>query len=359
MKCYLFPGQGSQFKGMGEALFAEFPELTELADSLLGYSIKDLCVNDPNQVLHKTQYTQPALYVVNALSYRHQLKQTGITPDFVAGHSLGEYNALESSGALSFADGLTLVKKRGELMSQAPKGAMAAVLGSNEHDIQAILKKHGLTGIDIANYNSPSQTILSGLEHDIAEAQACFDDGQIRFIPLNTSGAFHSRYMEAAMLDFSAYLPSVNFASLTIPVIANFNALPYPQQSIAELLAKQINHSVRWMDSILYLLHQGVTDFTEIGPGNVLSKLIPSIKEYHASTQAVTPQTPTKALSATDMIAAWNQRYPIGTKVNVAGYNEPLTTKTEAMLLFGHRAAIYLSGYNGYFALAEVTPIHA
>ena len=125
MATYLFPGQGSQRKGMGKGLFEAFPELTSEADEILGYSIRDLCLKDPKQKLVQTQYTQPALYVVNALSYQQKLKEVDQALDFVAGHSLGEYNALQASGAISFADGLKLVQKRGELMSQAPEGAMA------------------------------------------------------------------------------------------------------------------------------------------------------------------------------------------------------------------------------------------
>jgi len=373
MKTYLFPGQGSQYKGMGEALFEEFPEITGQADSILGFSIKELCLNDPQQCLHQTQYTQPALYVVNALSFRHKLKETGQLPDFVAGHSLGEYNALESAGAISFEDGLKLVKKRGELMSKAPKGAMAAILGSTEQEIREILKKNALTGIDIANYNSPSQTILSGLEQDINNAQNYFENGSARFIPINTSGAFHSRYMEPARLEFEHYLKRFTFSRLNIPVIANVHALPYRQDEISGNLARQITHSVRWSESMQYLLGLGEMDFEEIGPGTVLTKLINTIKELaipssisvknaEASMQkpAATATAPNDREDEIAMlnkkVADWNKTYPSGTKVTVKGYDGILQTKSKAVILFGHRAAIYLQGYNGYFALDEVTP---
>src|SRR4051812_36667715 len=129
-KAYVFPGQGSQRKGMGENLFDEFPELTKKADKILGYSIKELCLNDSDSKLNQTQYTQPALYVVNALSYQKKIKDEGKQPDYLAGHSLGEYNALQAAGIFSFEDGLKLVKKRGELMSQAKNGGMAAILNA-------------------------------------------------------------------------------------------------------------------------------------------------------------------------------------------------------------------------------------
>ncbi|MDO9106859.1 MAG: ACP S-malonyltransferase [Methylovulum sp.] len=375
MKTYMFPGQGSQYRGMGATLFDEYPELTQLADSILGYSIRELCMDDPQQQLHQTGYTQPALYVVNALSYRQKLKETGSYPDFVAGHSLGEYNALESAGAIRFEDGLQLVKKRGELMSQAAKGAMAAVLGPTEQDIRDILEKNGLTGIDIANINSPSQTILSGLVEDINQAQDCFVGGSVKFIPLNTSGAFHSRYMAPAQAEFERYLQGFNFVQLTIPVISNVQAKPYHQQQIAANLARQITHPVRWSESMQYLISQGVLDFVELGPGTVLTKLIQTIREQAISAPAAakpspavtTPETLSTAAythdrgQATDAlnkkIHDWNQSHPIGTPVIVKGYQGIMATKSNAVILFGHRAAIYLEGYNGYFALDEVSPV--
>ena len=118
MITYMFPGQGSQMRGMGDDLFSEFPDLTQKADSILGYSIEDLCLNDPQKELNQTQFTQPALYVVNALSYRSKIQETGKKPNFLAGHSLGEYNALEASGGVSFEDGLKLVQQRGAAMKR-------------------------------------------------------------------------------------------------------------------------------------------------------------------------------------------------------------------------------------------------
>ena len=175
MKTYLFPGQGSQHIGMGENLFDAFPDITETADAILGYSIKELCLQDPKQQLGQTQYTQPALYVVNALAYRQKLNETNESPDFVAGHSLGEYNALESAGVISFEDGLKLVQKRGALMSTAPKGTMAAIIGLTADKIDDILTNNTLTAIDIANYNAHNQTIISGLESDIQNSQTIFE----------------------------------------------------------------------------------------------------------------------------------------------------------------------------------------
>lgn len=375
MKTYLFPGQGSQHIGMGENLFDTFPDMTATADAILGYSIKELCLQDPNRQLGRTQYTQPALYVVNALAYRQQLKDTGEHPDFVAGHSLGEYNALESAGVIRFEDGLKLVKKRGELMSTAPKGAMAAIIGLTSDKISDILADNGLMSIDIANYNAPTQTIISGLEADIQNAQTYFEQEQAMFIPLNVSGAFHSRYMQPVQNEFSQFLNNFTFAAPKIPVIANIHALPYQADSIARNLADQLTHSVRWLDSMHYLLQQGDMEFLELGPGDVLSKLIRSIKSQFKPNTVAQSSQPSPAPKSADnqtttqpdrkqdlktpqqRVIDWNRSYPIGTQVNAKGYDEILTTKTQAVILFGHRAAIYMQGYNGYFALDEVEPV--
>src|SRR5437762_401122 len=175
MTVFLFPGQGSQRKGMGNTLFDEFKEAIASADEILGYSIKELCLHDPHQQLGKTQFTQPALYVVNALSYLKKMKETGQAPDYVAGHSLGEYSALFAAGAFDFETGLRLVKKRGELMSQAIGGGMAAVIGFTLEQVDQVLKECGLTGIDIANYNTPTQIVIAGLKADIVSAKPFFE----------------------------------------------------------------------------------------------------------------------------------------------------------------------------------------
>ena len=162
MLAYLFPGQGSQKKGMGLSLFEHYPELVKEADAILGYSIEDLCLNDPDDLLKQTQYTQPALYVVNALSYLERIKEDGKEPDYVAGHSLGEYDALFAAGVFDFATGLKLAKRRGELMAEARNGGMAAVIGMKENEIRKVIEENELQQIDIANLNSPNQIVISG-----------------------------------------------------------------------------------------------------------------------------------------------------------------------------------------------------
>ena len=348
MITYMFPGQGSQMRGMGKELFSKFPDLTQKADSILGYSIEDLCLKDPRHKLNQTQFTQPALYVVNALSYRKKIQETGRKPDFVVGHSLGEYNALEVSGAVSFEDGLKLVQKRGLLMSRAPEGGMAAVLGAKGEQVKKLLKKFGFDAIDVANFNSPEQIVISGLKQDIVKASDIFQEAGKKYIILNTSGPFHSRYMESSKVQFEEFLKGFDFFELQIPVISNVTARPHIQSQIAANLAKQITHSIKWTESIRYLLAQGDVEFQEMGVGTVLTKLISYIKAM---------EEPPNNLNAQEKIERWNLTHPVGSKVYVDGYEDQLETRTEAIILFGHRSAIYMKGYNGYFALDEVTPV--
>ena len=353
MITYMFPGQGSQIKGMGKNLFSKFPNLTQKADSILGYSIEDLCLNDPQKELNQTQFTQPALYVVNALSYRSKIQQTGKKPDFVVGHSLGEYNALEASGGITFEDGLKLVQRRGMLMSQAPLGSMAAVIGATGEQVEKLLKKYGFDTIDVASFNSPEQVVISALKEDIVKASHIFQEAGTQYVILNTSGAFHSRYMESSKVQFEKFLKGFSFSELQIPVISNVTAQPYVQSEIAENLAKQITHSIKWNESIRYLLAQGDVEFEEMGVGTVLTKLITYIKGKEKPLEI---EKTSDNWTVQEKVDRWNLTHPIGLKVSVAGYETQLETRTEAIILFGHRAAIYMKGYNGYFALDEVTP---
>ena len=274
---YVFPGQGSQYLGMGQELFDEFPQEIATADSLLGYSIRTLCLQDPQQQLSNTEFTQPALYTVNALTYLKQLKTQRFPPDFLAGHSLGEYNALFAAGVFNFETGLKLVQKRGALMAQASGGGMAAIIGQPSDSLKTLLEQHQLTTIDIANYNSSNQTVLSGPKEALNQAAKVFQDLNITFIPLKVSAPFHSRYMESVKLTFLDYLRTFEFSQPKIPVISNVTARPYQGNDILENLSQQICGSVRWLDSIHYVKNQGLFEYKELGPGNVLSKLITNI----------------------------------------------------------------------------------
>lgn len=279
MKTYVFPGQGSQAKGMGGDLFDEFNDITVSADRILGFSIKEICLHDPQKQLHLTQFTQPALYVVNALSYLKKIKENNVTPDFVAGHSLGEYSALYAAGAIDFETGLVLVKKRGELMGLASGGAMAAVIGLDETKIRSLLAENKYSQIDIANFNTPTQIVISGPKEDIVKAQSIFMKAGGHYIPLNVSAAFHSRYMQKAKKEFEIFLSNFEFSELKIPLIANVSARPYRQAEIKENLANQLQSSVRWTETIRYLMGKGSMVFEEIGHGKILTRMIEKIQK--------------------------------------------------------------------------------
>jgi malonyl CoA-acyl carrier protein transacylase len=279
MTTYVFPGQGSQQRGMGQGLFDLFPDIVKQADAILGYSIKTLCLEDPQQQLNQTQYTQPALYVVNALNYFKKLQESSTKPQYVAGHSLGEYNALLAANAFDFQSGLKLVQKRGALMSQATGGGMAAIVGLTGEKVNQILQENKLSDISVANYNSYTQIVISGPSAVIGQAQKLFETaGATLVIPLKVSGAFHSPYMQQAREQFEQFLTGFSFNIPAIPVIANLTAKPYESDKVSYTLANQITNSVRWTESIRYLLDKGETDFVEVGPGSVLTGLIRRIK---------------------------------------------------------------------------------
>lgn len=388
MKTYMFPGQGSQARGMGGSLFDAFPDLTAKADAVLGYSIKELCLNDPRRELGKTQFTQPALYVVNALSYYKRIQDTGETPDYLAGHSLGEFNALLAAECFDFETGLKLVKKRGELMSQATDGAMAAIVNATRDQIEAVLKEKGFGNVDIANYNTPLQIVISGPAADIAACQEIFQFDRVMYVPLNTSGAFHSRLMIPSRQKFEAFLKKRKFSKPKIPVIANLTAQAYPDGAVVEYLSRQIHSTVLWSDTIHHLMSLSEEmEFIEIGHGDVLAKMILKIKQIAAKAAAdnaapVTvpvPVEPERVAAAApppsvtvaadagsanidrfalaeQKVAAWNSGHPVGTRVRSRVVEQgDLTTRTPAMVLFGHRAAVYMEGFNGYFDVDELS----
>ena len=281
MSTFVFPGQGSQKYGMGAELFSEFASVLQEADDILGYSLEELCLRDPHGQLNETAYTQPAIYTINALSYMKRCTENPKIPNYLAGHSLGEYNALNAAGVFDFETGLKLVKKRGELMNKAEGGAMAAIIGLREEEFYTLFNQNELKGVTIANKNSRTQIVISGGASEVNRARIlCEQNGAILAIQLNVSGAFHSPHMLSAQQEFKSFLDGFHFKEPTIPVIANCTARPYltSEEDIKNTLSAQITQPVLWTQSIEYLLEQGETEFIELGPGKILTGLIQRIK---------------------------------------------------------------------------------
>jgi malonyl CoA-acyl carrier protein transacylase len=279
VKVLMFPGQGSQFQGMGEQLFAEFPEIVERANKVLGYSITDVCLNNPDNKLNQTSYTQPALFLVNYLHYQKYLKDNK-APHYFLGHSLGEFNALNAAGVFDFETGLQIVQKRGELMFSINGTGMAALIGAEYKEVKEILKTQ-FPDIDIANVNTPSQMVISGPVASLEKAADYFEEEGLVYIPLKVSGAFHSRYMNPIKDKFEQFIKGKQLKKCSIPVISNFSAATYPDDidGISKNMVNQIDNRVKWMQSIEYVLFQGDCDFIEVGPGDVLTNIIKKIKK--------------------------------------------------------------------------------
>lgn len=276
MRAVMFPGQGSQYVGMGEHLFDAFPELVSKANDVLGYSVEELCLRDSNGRLHQTEFTQPAVYVVSALDYllfaRSNVDDSGV--DYFLGHSLGEYAALFAAGVFDFVSGLLLVKERARLMAGMREGGMAAIIGLDSVQVQNVLDSDNFSRLSVANYNSPSQTVISGDRKQISEAENAFiAAGAKRYVTLRVSGAFHSRFMEPAAREYERTVRGSYFSPPKVPVIANTSAREYKFDQIAVMLLRQLVEPVKWCDSVRYVAHLGVSEFQEIGPGRVLTGL--------------------------------------------------------------------------------------
>ncbi|WP_434339310.1 AMP-binding protein [Motilimonas cestriensis] len=275
MKTCIFSGQGSQKRGMGKSLFPKYSSLIKDIDNILGYSIEELCCYDPDGKLNQTEFTQPAIYVVNALNY-FDTKPENITS--YLGHSLGEYNALLAAGAFDFLTGLELVKKRGQLMNQVQGGGMMAIIGLDCHTLEAHIAQSGLNSLCLANINTHEQMVIAGWHNDLIAFKALLESlpAVKACVMLKTSGPFHSWHMTAAAEAFSHFVREQTFCNLSTPVISNVTARPYPQNAIPDLLVKQLTHQVLWTDSIQYLSLQGCHEFHEMGESRVVSGMVDS-----------------------------------------------------------------------------------
>lgn len=277
---FMFSGQGSQYVGMGKELYDNYEaakNVLDEADQIVDFNLKDMIFNGPEEDLNNTKNTQPAIYTVSAM-VRAVLAENGLEPAAAAGHSLGEYSALYAAGVLSFADGLKLVRRRGELMDQADpegKGTMSAVIGMADAEVEAVLAE--IDGIvTIANYNSPGQVVISGeVEAVEAAGELLSEKGAKRVIPLTVSGAFHSPLMEPAKEELKNTIESVEFKDAQIPLIANATANYVEKSSeIKDALIKQLDNSVRWVETIERFQADGYQDYVEVGPGRVLKGLM-------------------------------------------------------------------------------------
>jgi [acyl-carrier-protein] S-malonyltransferase len=278
----IFPGQGSQVVGMGKDLAEAIPECKALfsqANEILGYDLEKICFEGPQEELNKSNHAQLGIFVASAAAFKAlQLKQSDLTYDLLAGHSLGEWTALYVAGVVGFEETILILKARGEAMQAACEtnpGAMLAVMGM---DGELLVKIAAEAGCYVANFNSLAQTVLSGTAESIETAEVLVKEaGAKRAIRLPVAGAFHSPLMQSAADKMADYLAPLSFSSLGCPVLSNVTAQPHNENSLKENMVKQITSSVQWVASIQWMKSQGIKEIVECGPGKVLAGLIKRI----------------------------------------------------------------------------------
>lgn len=276
---FIFPGQGSQFTGMGKDFYANFNssrEVFELANNVLNKDVAKICFEGSDEELKKTINTQSAILTMSIAALKALEEKTGIKADFAAGHSLGEYCALYYAGVLTLEDAFKAIQKRSELMSKVQGGAMSAVLGLEEDVVKDCVKKaENLGTVAVANYNEPKQIVITGEVEAVEKANELLSAaGAKRVIPLAVSGAFHSPLMKDAGFEFDEFLNSISLSDAKIPVVTNVDAqITTDKNSFREKMPRQIYSSVYWTQTIQKMIENGVGTFIEIGPGRVLAGL--------------------------------------------------------------------------------------
>lgn len=297
---FLFPGQGSQFIGMGKELYEQVPAAKRLfdeADETLETKLSSLIFEGDAEELTLTYNAQPAL-LTTSIAVLEKFKESGITPDFTAGHSLGEYSALVAAGALSFKDAVYTVRKRGEFMNEAVpagEGAMAAILGMDAEALKQVTDKVTEEGnlVQLANLNCPGQIVISGTAKGVELAsELAKENGAKRAIPLEVSGPFHSELMKPAAEKLKEVLDACDIKDADVPVISNVSADVMTEKAdIKEKLIEQLYSPVRFEESINKLIAEGVTTFIEIGPGKVLSGLVKKVNRRLKTIAVSDPET--------------------------------------------------------------------
>lgn len=286
MIAYVFPGQGSQYAGMGKDLAEKFPaarQIFEEADQELGFAISELCFDGPAEQLQLTENTQPAILTTSIAVLRAMEAENFPKPDFVAGHSLGEYSALVAAGSLSLTDAVRTVRSRGRYMQEAVPvgtGAMAAILGADLDVVTGACAEAGAGEVcSAANINSPGQIVIAGETGAIDRAVELLKArGAKRAIKLNVSAPFHCEMMKPAQERLASDLANVSFKDLTMPLVTNVDASPIKAGAEArDALIRQVSQPVQWLASVEFLANQGVQTFIEVGPGKVLSGLVRQI----------------------------------------------------------------------------------
>lgn len=288
---FIFPGQGAQVVGMGKDLYEHYPaakKVFDTADEVLGKKVTKMCFEGPEDDLKQTINTQPAIVTMSIAALEAFKSKLNLTPHFTAGHSLGEYCAMFCSGVMNLKTTLLAIQKRATLMNKVNKGMMAAVLNAPEGSIEKALKEASKEGyVDVANYNSPVQVVLTGDEKAVNKAgEILTQAGARRFVPLAVSGAFHSKYLNEASKEFGEFAKELDLSSASVPVVTNVDAsATISAEDFRNKMPRQICSSVHWTQTIENMVKNGVDTFVEFGPGKVLAglnkKINPEVKTYN------------------------------------------------------------------------------